>query len=239
MDGIRQGGLEARVAAGAGDRAAVLALRSAVFRGGQADADAFDAEAAQVLIVKGDQALATFRLRRFDDAGAILTGYSAQFYDLTRLAERGGTLAELGRFCTRPEARHPDVVRLAWAMVARLVDRWGARFLFGCTSFPGTDPGAEGAALGLLADRALAPADWAPGRRAAEVLSLRGLPVPADAPAALARLPGLLRSYLALGGRVSDHAVIDRDLGTFHLFTGLDLSAVPPARAARLRDLAR
>lgn len=239
MDRIRQGGLEARVAERPSDRAAALALRAQVFRGGQPDQDAFDAAATQVLIGDGDQVLATFRLRRFEESRAILTGYSAQVYDLARLAAQGGAMVELGRFCTRPGARHPDLVRLAWAMLARLVDRWGARFLFGCTSFPGTDPGAEDAALGLLANRALAPADWAPGRKAGEVFPLRGLAMPADPPAALARLPGLLRSYLTLGGRVSDHAVIDRDLGTFHLFTGLDLSAIPSARAARLRDLAR
>ena len=32
-------------------------------------------------------------------------------------------------------------------------------------------------------------------------------------------LPSLLKFYLRLGGKVSDHAVIDRDLNTIHVFT--------------------
>lgn len=237
MDRIRQGDWQAWVAEEAQDIAAALSLRAVAFRGGAADGDAFDAGAAQVLIGKGDQVVATFRLTRHASDAAAQAGYAAQVYDLAALVALGWPLAELGRFCTLPGLREPDAIRLAWAAVARLTGGWGTRFLFGCTSFPGTDPGAWSAPLGLLAERALAPPDWAPGRKAAEVFALRGLPAPADGAAALARLPGLLRSYLALGGRVSDHAVVDRDLRTFHLFTGLDLSLVPPARAARLRDL--
>jgi putative hemolysin len=48
----------------------------------------------------------------------------------------------------------------------------------------------------------------------------------------------LLRTYLAMGGWVSDHAVIDRDLGTLHVFTGLEIGAIPPARKRLLRAVA-
>ena len=64
----------------------------------------------------------------------------------------------------------------------------------------------------------------------------RSLPARApDLKAAVRGMPPLLRSYLAMGGWVSDHAVIDRDLGTLHVFTGLEISAVPAARARFLR----
>jgi putative hemolysin len=56
-----------------------------------------------------------------------------------------------------------------------------------------------------------------------------------DLKRAMATLPPLLRSYLMLGGWVSDHAVIDQDLNTLHVFTGLEIAAVPPARARLLR----
>ena len=51
-------------------------------------------------------------------------------------------------------------------------------------------------------------------------------------------MPPLLRSYLTMGGWVSDHAVVDRDLNTLHVFTGLEISAIPPARARALRMVA-
>ena len=237
MEPLQKGAWHARLAAGREVEDA-LALRARVFRGGRADRDAMDASCNHVLVLHGGVPAATFRIQAYE-ADQIAHSYAGQRYDLTRLAARGGTLVELGRFCTDPEHRSPDLVRLAWAFAARLVDAWRARFLFGCTSFPGTDPGKEAAALGLLAACCLAPPDWAPGVGSAEVFAFADMPHPVDAHLALARLPALLRSYLAMGGRVSDHAVIDHDLGTFHLFTGLDIAAIPPARANALRDLSQ
>ncbi len=236
MEPIRRGTLIARLDQGAADVAAALELRGRVFRAGRSDRDAADARCRHVLVERLGVLQATFRIRLFPQATEIADGYAGQHYDLRRLAARGGAMAELGRFCTDPGLRDPDLIRMAWAAVTRLVDLWGARFLFGCTSFPGTDPAAEVAGLAHLAAHHLAPADWAPGIAAPEVVRLRDLAPARPSPAGL---PPLLRSYLLLGGRVSDHVVIDRDLGTFHIFTGLDLGAVPPARAAALRDLCR
>jgi hypothetical protein len=42
-----------------------------------------------------------------------------------------------------------------------------------------------------------------------------------------------------MGGWVSDHAVVDADLDTLHVFTGLEIRAVPPGRARLLRALAK
>ncbi len=60
----------------------------------------------------------------------------------------------------------------------------------------------------------------------------------ADARSGLAALPPLLRTYLGMGGWVSDHAVIDRDLDTLHVFTAVEIAKIPPARARALRAIA-
>jgi len=237
MEPLVKGALVARLAIGAEVEDA-LALRARVFRGGRADRDAMDAACSHVLVLSEGALAATFRIKQYA-ADQIAGSYAGGRYNLTRLAAKGGTMVELGRFCVDQGQRDPDPIRLAWAFASRLVDVWGAGFLFGCTTFAGTDPEAEAPALGLLAARNLAPPDWTPGIGSPEVFTIADLPPTADAHLALARLPPLLRSYLAMGGRVSDHAVVDRDLGTFHLFTGLDIAAVPPRRAAALRDLAR
>jgi L-ornithine Nalpha-acyltransferase len=39
----------------------------------------------------------------------------------------------------------------------------------------------------------------------------------------LPRLPPLLRTYLGMGGWVSDHAVVDRELDTLHVFTCVEV----------------
>ena len=232
-----KGALVARLAEGAEVEDA-LALRARVFRGGRADRDAMDGLCSHVVVLKGGGLAATFRIKAYA-ADQIAASYSGRRYDLSRLAARGGVMVELGRFCTDPDQQGPDLIRVAWGFAARLVEAWDAGFLFGCTSFAGTDPGAEAAALGLLAARSLAPSGWAPRAASAEIFPIADLPPPGDAHLALARLPPLLRTYLSMGGLVSDHAVIDRDLGSFHLFTGLDIAAIPAGRAAALRDLSR
>ena len=52
---------------------------------------------------------------------------------------------------------------------------------------------------------------------------------------AMRAMPPLLKTYLLMGGWVSDHAVVDRNLNTLHVFTGLEIRAIPPARARLLR----
>ena len=51
-------------------------------------------------------------------------------------------------------------------------------------------------------------------------------------------MPPLLRTYLAMGGWVGRHAVLDRGLGTIHVLTAVETARIPPARARALRALA-
>mgnify|MGYP001793689227 CR=1 FL=1 len=59
-----------------------------------------------------------------------------------------------------------------------------------------------------------------------------------DRRAGLRVMPPLLRTYLGMGGWVSDHAVIDPLMNTLHVFTGLEIDAVPDARKRVLRAMA-
>jgi putative hemolysin len=162
--------------------------------------------------------------------------YSAQFYDLTPFSAQPGPMMELGRFCTHPEASNPDVLRLALAAITRLVEGAGVTLMFGCSSFTGADPARHAEALAHLGRNHLAPVGQGPGRRGVACVTLPNLV--ADPRRALAALPPLLRSYLTMGGWVSDHAVIDPDLDTLHVFTAVEVARIPPARARALRALA-
>jgi putative hemolysin len=91
-----------------------------------------------------------------------------------------------------------------------------------------------------LAQRHLAPPDLAPHASAPEryafATHLRNH-VP-DRAKGLQQMPPLLRSYLMMGGWVSEEAVIDRKMGTHHVFTGLQIAAIPGGRSRLLRALA-
>jgi putative hemolysin len=228
-----------------GDIAAAQALRHRVFRGGTGDtgrdADAFDAICTHVLVedTRTGALVGCFRFLPLAHGGEIGRSYSAQHYGLAALSDYPGPMAELGRFCIAPEVNDPDVLRVAWGAVARMVDETGVEMLFGCSSFRGTDALAYADAFALLKAHHLAPPRWLPQVKAPDVFRFaRRLRRAPDPRRALVNMPPLLRSYLAMGGWVSDHAVVDRDLNTLHVFTGLEIGAIPPARARALRALA-
>jgi putative hemolysin len=219
-----------------GDVVAAQRLRHRAFRGGDGvDADAFDAACQHLLIeaVATGELVGTCRLHLVRSAALLGQTYTGQFYDLSVFSGFSGPLLEVGRFCMAAGGQDADALRLAWAALTRIVDGEGVALLFGCSSFSGTDPAPHADALAALACHHLAPPALRPGRKATETVPL--VPAPHDMRRSLAQMPPLLRSYLAMGGRVSDHAVVDRDLGTLHVCTGVEIAAIPPARARLLR----
>ena len=252
---LEKGRYRLRLAAGSDDLRAAQELRHRAFfparKGPALDRDAFDSRWRHMLI----EARADGRLLgclRFtihpDGQAAAGAGYAALHYDLRPLADHRGAMLEMGRFCTAPGSNDPDVPRMALAGLARIVRDEGVALMFGCASFAGGEGGAQPAqreAFALLGARHIAPRRWRPRVKAPEVLRFArfsrqpGQGGPGlDPGRALRALPPLLRSYISLGGRVSDHAVVDREMNTLHVFTGLEISALPPARRRRLLALA-
>ncbi|MCB1331509.1 MAG: GNAT family N-acetyltransferase, partial [Maritimibacter sp.] len=222
-----------RFARGPDDVARAQALRAQLFRGaaGFSDADRFDPLCSHLLVEDRETGavVCTFRMLGLPDGGRIGESYAAQFYGLAPLGGYTGRMLEIGRFCIAPEARDADVLRLAWAALTRIVAAEGIELLFGCSSFPGTDEAAFLDTFALLKDRHIAPRKWLPRVKAPDVFRFaRVLRRAPDLKQAQKAMPPLLRSYLAMGGWVSDHAVRDRDLGTLHVFTGLEVGQVPP-----------
>ena len=240
MEPIHKGGMVARLAHGRGDLDRLLAFRRRAFphRRGREEDDQ-DALSAHVMVERNGAVLAYFRVMLFGWGAGLSQGYAARFYDVAPLAGYARPIAEMGRFCVAPDGVHPDVLRLAWGAMTRIVDEGQAGLLVGCSSFRGAGWEAHRAGLALLAAEFIGPADHLPGRKAAEVVDYPALVGPVgDRRASLSALPPLLRTYLGMGGWVSDHAVVDRDLDTLHVFTCVEVDRVPAARAASLRAVA-
>lgn len=248
---LHKGRYHARIAADPADLAAAQALRAQCFRSADAgngtpqdaaDADSFDARCRHVLIedARNGALVCCFRVFPLATAHEILHSYSAQFYDLTALTRFHGPMLEIGRFCMHPDHHDPDILRIAWGVLAQWVDASGVRLLFGCSSFPGDNAERHRSAFGLLHSKYRAPPRWSPKPKAPERFQFDAEfanhpPQPLCGPAAL---PPLLRTYLMMGGWVSDHAVFDRQLHTMHVFTGVEIDAIPPTRARLLRAVA-
>ena len=169
----------------------------------------------------------------------IQQSYSAKYYELSALRDYQGRMVEMGRFCIDPDVTDPDILRVAWGALTRFVDSEQIDLLFGCSSFSGTETGEYLDAFAMLKHRHLAPKRWLPRIKAPNVFRfaarLRRKP---DARKAMLRMPPLLKTYLMMGGWVSDHAVVDTDMNTLHVFTGVEICAIPPARKRLLRAVA-
>ena len=238
---LNKGNYRARFASAPGDLVATLALRSLCFGTQQSDLDSLDQISSHVLVEdwRTDELVCCFRVLSFSNGSQLSESYSAQFYDLSALEGYAGPMIELGRFCIHPSKTHPDILRLAWGALTRLVDDKDVQMLFGCSSFSGTkvDPYLE--VFKLLKERHLAPDHWRPRIKMENVFlfseALEGKP---DVKRAIAQMPPLLRSYLMMGGWVSDHAVVDSEMNTLHVFTGLQVDAIPATRKQLLRSVA-
>lgn len=249
MQPISRGRYCARLAETEADLRAAQALRHLAFRAhrGMADdegfdSDAFDAECDHMLVENHltGELVCCYRLLPLPGGAEIGRSYSAQYYNLSSLSDYEGAMLEMGRFCLRPGTRDPNVMRLAWAAMSRYVEARGVEMLFGCSSFMGTEADAYLDAFAMLKESHLAPKRWLPRVKAPKVFRFArrlGARKP-DMKKAMMSMPPLLRSYLMMGGWVSDHAVVDADLNTLHVFTGLEIRAIPPARVRALTGLA-
>ncbi|MBM9595016.1 GNAT family N-acetyltransferase [Rhodobacteraceae bacterium MCCB 386] len=201
------------------------------------DRDPLDALCRHMLVEsRRGRLLCTCRLLPLRDGREIDRSHAARHYDLSALAHYDRPMIEVARFCVRPGLRNADVLRVAWNFLARYVEEQDAAMLFGCSSFRGADPERHVGALALLRDRHQGPACWTPGAKAPQVQRFADLPPSKPDPRRTAgAVPPLLRAYLAFGGWVGDHAVIDRDLDTLHVFTAVEVRAVPERRARFLR----
>ena len=207
--------------------------------GSDLDHDEFDPLCRHMMVEdsRSGQLVCCFRMMPLDSGREISRSYSAKYYDLGALADFPGKLVEMGRFCVHPAWKDPAILRVAWSAMTRFVEDEGVELLFGCSSFEGVEADAYADAFALLKERHLAPKRWLPRVKAPKVfrfartLRLRR----PNMKLALGRMPPLLRSYLVMGGWVSDHAVIDNELNTLHVFTGVEVSRVPKRRARLLR----
>ncbi|MEL6336155.1 MAG: GNAT family N-acyltransferase [Pseudomonadota bacterium] len=242
------GKFTARLAEGEEDLRRCQRLRWLTFRAAQAapadhetglDTDEFDDQCRHMMVeeARTGQLVCCFRMQLFENGASIGRSYAAKYYELSALLAYPDRMLEMGRFCIHPEWKDPNILRVAWAGLSDYVEREEVALLFGCSSFNGVNDEEYSDAFALLKERHLAPKRWLPRVKAPKVFrfakKLR-LKKP-DLKLAMRRMPPLLRTYLVMGGWVSDHAVVDHDLNTLHVFTGVEVRRVPAARARLLR----
>ena len=240
----RVGRYRARYASSQIDVLAAQSLRYQCFNlsnKDELDVDEFDALCQHVLIenLETEKLICCYRILKFDTGKNISRSYSSQFYDLKVIENFTEPMIEVGRFCIDPEENDPSVVLTAWAALAQIVVHNQTELLFGCSSFEGIEKEKYFDSFALLRDRYMAPDHWRPKIKAAQVFCYsKDLIYKVDKKKALLNMPPLLKTYLSMGAWVSDHAVVDLNMKTLHLFTGMEISKIPKSRKKFLLNLA-
>ena len=150
-------------------------------------------------------------------AGAVRRGqfYSADEFDIAKIAAVPGEILELGRSCIDPAYRTGTTMQILWRGIADYVLGHDIQLMFGCASLSGTDPDVLALPLSYLHLNHLAPAVLRPRALGARYVTMDRLPASEVVSARVLKLlPPLIKGYLRLGGFVGDGAVVDHDFGS-------------------------
>jgi putative hemolysin len=190
----------------------------------------------------------TYRMQSGTSAARNLGYYSEQEFSFAVYEPLRPGILELGRASIDREHRTPEVLTLLWRGIAQYATNMGLRYLIGCSSLNSQDP-AEGWQMYRQLEHYRVSPEFETLPTAAyacpiEPEGAHAQPSPcnvesnlAESPLpAQAKVPKLLKTYLAIGARIAGPPAWDREFGTIDFLTLLDLKLVSPS--ARNRFLA-
>ena len=215
------------------------AIPSDEMRATRRDFDKFDDVCDHLLVIDRDVhdedgqplVVGTYRLTREKDAEKVGGFYTAGEFDLGRMISgmpKGTRYLELGRSCIHRDYRsRPGAMQLLWKGLMAYVARFDIDVMFGCASFPGTDPQALALPLSYLHYHHPMPETFKVTARPELYVPMNRLPSQAvDAREGIRALPPILKGYVRAGCCIGDGAVIDRQFDTIDVFIFFPLSGI-------------
>ena len=144
--------------------------------------------------------------------------YSEQEFDLTRLANLRGRIAEAGRACIHPKYRSGAVIMLLWAGIAGFMQKHGCEYLIGCASVSLADGGLNAAAIyHAIAESNMAPTEY----RVRPHLAFPIAPPLSDNKPVI---PPLIKGYLRSGAWICGEPAWDAEFHSADMFMMLPLA---------------
>ena len=237
---INLGKYQARLSETLAEREAACRLRYRVFnvelgeglassRGTGIDEDRFDPFCDHLVVEDRSrgEVVGTYRMQPGPLAASNLGYYSEQEFDFRPYEPVRSEVLELGRAAIAREHRSSEVLTLLWRGIAEYARSCGLRYLIGCSSLNSCD-----AAEGWSIYQQLAPF-LAPEEMHTQPTRAYQLPRTEEPLTGTAKVPKLLRTYIAVGARICAEPAWDREFGTIDFLTLLDLAQLSPAAKAR------
>lgn len=175
--------------------------------------DEWDSIAYHVIVVdkkKQDNVIGTVRLVSNHALKEGQRFYTEQAFDISGLRARYQNILELSRACVSPEGRGGAILMLVWKYTMQFIEQNGFEVLFGCASFKGVDHRKHIEILSYLYKKYRAENDLMPiPKQSVNSIAIEDVLIPVGKGKARGKVPTMLRGYLKIGARISDHAVID------------------------------
>lgn len=138
------------------------------------------------------------------------TFYTEHAFNLNGLRENYGQILELSRACVSPEGRGGAILMLIWKFTMQFIEQNGYEVLFGCASFKGVDHHEHTEILSYLYEKHLASEALMPTPQPdVNSVAIKGFSQTPGKGKERGKVPTMLRGYLKIGARISDHAIID------------------------------
>lgn len=191
--------------------------------------DEFDAYCDHLLVRDAQtlEVVGTYRVLSPEGARKIGRFYSEQEFDLGRLANIRGRIAEAGRACIHPDYRGSTVLMLLWSGLGACMKKTGSDYLIGCASVSLADGGHHATALcHALREQYLAPGEY-------HVSPLLPYPLQERGNAQSPEIPPLIKGYLRSGAWVCGDPSWDPDFHCADFFMMLPLSKLEDRYARR------
>lgn len=175
--------------------------------------DEWDEVAFHVVVVDSkdnDKVVGTVRLVSNEALTEGQNFYTEHAFDLQKLRAHYPKMLELSRACVSPEGRGGAILMLLWKFTMQFIEQNDYNVLFGCASFHGTDYTQHTEILSYLYEKNLASAELMPEPNTdVESVSIKDISVKLGKGKERGKVPTMLRGYLKIGAKISDHAIID------------------------------
>lgn len=136
--------------------------------------------------------------------------YTEHAFNLDGLHNHYGKILELSRACVSPEGRGGAILMLIWKFTMQFIEQNHYEVLFGCASFHGIDYNEHKEILSYLFEKHLASPELMPKpKNEVQSVAIKDFSIKPGSGKSRGKVPTMLRGYLKIGARISDHAIID------------------------------